>query len=208
MKRSSALGRHHHGLDGLRAIGMASVLVYHAELGVKGAFLALSQFFTLSGFLITAMLLRAHDGNGIELKRFWARRIRRLMPASMLALTGVVVFGATVASYDQATQLPGQITAALFWVVNWHFISSDQAYTALFAAPSPIHHLWSLSVEEQFYLLSSFGLVGLLRISRRTSVLVGVLAAVTLASLAWTAYLHRVGADLDRIYLGTDTRVA
>ena len=205
---SSALGSYRPGLDGLRAVGMSAVLLYHAELGVPGAFLALSQFFTLSGFLVTSMLLRANDRGGINMGQFWVRRLRRLMPASLVCLVGIAVFGATVATYEQARDLPAQIFAAATNVVNWYFAEAEQGYVAHFADPSPVHHFWSLAVEEQFYLVLSVGLVLLFRRTRDRRVLAAVFGLGAVASTLWMARLYSGGASLDRIYLGTDTRLA
>ena len=208
-RSSSALGSYHVGLDGLRGMAMACVLLYHAGLDVTpGAYLALSQFFTLSGFLITSMLLRGHERGGVDLRRFWVRRVRRLVPASLVALAGVGLFGATVATRDQIEHLSAQVAASAVWVNNWYTILADQSYVDLFAAPSPADHFWSLSLEEQFYLFMSVGLALLLRRTAKTSVLAALFGGGIVASAAWMVHLHRTGATLDRIYLGTDTRLA
>jgi peptidoglycan/LPS O-acetylase OafA/YrhL len=207
--RSSALGRYHTGLDGLRGMAMLVVLLYHAGVrGVPGAFLGLSQFFTLSGFLVAAMLLRAHDGGGIALRPFWIRRVRRLAPASIVALAGIAAFGMFVATPAQAETIPTHLAAAALWVANWYSILADQSYVDLFAAPSPLDHFWSLSLEEQFYLFMSFGMAFLLRRTARTGIIVALLGGLTVASLGWATYLSRSGAPLDRVYLGTDTRLS
>jgi peptidoglycan/LPS O-acetylase OafA/YrhL len=205
-----ALDRHRPGLDGLRAMTVTVVLAYHAELPwAKGAFLGISQFFTLSGFLITSILLRSHAQSGrIALGRFWTRRYRRLLPAAYLTLAGAVLFGATVATAPQVADLPGAVAASAAQVANWFFVVTDQSYVALFAAPSPVQHFWSLAVEEQFYLLMPLALVVLLRRARSPRVVGGTLAVGALASTALMVGLYERGASLDRLYYGTDTRAA
>ncbi len=206
---SAALGRYHPGLDGLRAVAMMVMLAYHSELPfARGAFLGLSQFFTLSGFLITSMLLRSHDRGGINLREFWRRRFERLMPAALLCLAGIVVFGATVANREQAQELPGQVFAAATYWANWFFVITDKSYVNLFAAPSPVQHYWSLAVEEQFYLFMPVAMLLLLRRTRSARVLGAVFAGGAILSTAWMVHLYDSGAGLDRIYYGTDTRMA
>lgn len=198
------------GLDGIRGIGMMIMLAYHAELSFgRGAFLALSQFFTLSGFLVTSVLLRGLDGNhGVDVRRFWTRRVRRLWPASLMALAGVAVFGATVATGPQAEALPRQVAGAAAHVANWMFVVDKTSYVDQFAAPSPVQHFWSLSLEEQFYLLFPLSLVLLLRVTRSRAVLASVYAGAAVLSALWMTYLARSGAGVDRVYYGTDTRMA
>jgi len=121
------------------------------------------------------VLLRNHLRPGGEMTSFWARRIRRLMPAATLALIGVVIFGATVATRQQADALPGDVFAAATWTANWHFILSGQSYLNLFAAPSPVQHFWSLAIEEQFYLVLPVVMVFVVRRTRSLRVLLAVL---------------------------------
>jgi peptidoglycan/LPS O-acetylase OafA/YrhL len=188
---------------------MLVMLGYHARLpGTKGAFLALSQFFTLSGFLITGVLLRNHLGPGRGLRSFWVRRARRLLPAAFVALAGIVLFGATVASHQQAQALPGDVLSAATWTANWRFVFNGQSYVDAFSAPSPVGHFWSLAVEEQFYVVLPIALFFLLRKWRSPRVMAVALAGAALASTAWMIVLYESGASLDRIYYGTDTRVA
>lgn len=204
------LGGHQPGLDGIRGIDMLAMLAFHAELSFgRGAFLALSQFFTLSGFLVTSVLLHGLDRrDGIGLRRFWGRRMRRLWPASLVALAGIGVFGATVATGPQADALPRQVAGAAGHVANWLFVVDKTSYVDQFAAPSPVQHFWSLSLEEQFYLLLPLSLVGLLRFTRSRAVMASVYAGAAVLSTAWMVHLTRSGAGVDRVYYGTDTRMA
>ena len=206
---SRALGRHISGLDGIRGMAIVGVLLYHGDVArAQGGFLAISQFFTLSGFLITGVLLRNHlRPGGRPLTAFWARRVRRLLPAALVALVGIVIFGATVATYSQAKDLPGEVASAATWTANWYFIVNGTSYVAEFQAASPVRHFWSLSIEEQFYLVLPLALLVISRRNGSRRLLLGLLGGAAVASTAWMAYLYHQGASLDRLYYGTDTRV-
>jgi peptidoglycan/LPS O-acetylase OafA/YrhL len=204
---SAALRRHVPALDGMRAVDVAVVLMFHGQVATVGGFLGVSQFFTLSGFLVMSILLRSlADSEGPRLVKFWGRRYRRLMPASLLTLAGVVVFGFTVATEQQVDALQTSIPAALAQVVNWTFVFSDASYVDLFQTPSPIQHFWSLAVEEQFYILVPLLVFGLSRITKSPRVLGLVLAGLTALSAIWGIILFESDASVDRIYYGTDTR--
>lgn len=204
-----AFGGYQPGLDGIRALSVIGVMGYHAQLaGFDGAFLGVSQFFTLSGFLITAILLdERRRTDSVDLRSFWIRRFRRLAPAALLGLVVVAIFGATVATRAQAERLPEEMLGVVTYVVNWVFIGTEQSYTDLFAAPSPLQHYWSLAVEEQFYLLIPLLLFGLFRMGASNRTIGLVLGAVTVGSGLWMVVLFESGADLDRIYYGTDARL-
>jgi peptidoglycan/LPS O-acetylase OafA/YrhL len=196
-------------LDGLRGLAVLGVLLFHGEIaGFGGGFLGVSIFFTLSGFLITSLLLAERDRKRrISLGRFWGRRARRILPAALLALAGIAVFGLTVADAHQAERLPADGISALTEVANWRFVLGDQSYAALFSAPSPAQHFWSLAIEEQFYLVFPLLVTGLLFAasgSRRLLTIVVVSLAAVSAGLA--AVLYSPGHDPSRVYYGTDTR--
>jgi len=189
---------------------MVVLLSYHGQFDwAKGAFLGISQFFTASGFLITSILLRRWAQTGtVDLVSFWSQRYRRLMPAALLTLAGVILYGATVASPYQVREIPGQVTAAAFQVANWYFIFTEKSYIDLFAAPSPVQHFWSLAVEEQFYVLMPLVFVSLIKWRNSLRSIGAFFLFGTLASTAWMIWLYHQGASLDRLYYGTDTRAA
>lgn len=205
-----SIGGYQPGLDGVRALAVLAVAAYHAQLPhSSGGFLGVSLFFTLSGFLITAILLDGHASAGrIDLPTFWSRRFRRLVPAALLGLAVAVVFAATVATRSQLEGFPGEVAAAAAYVSNWFFIANDQSYAELFAAPSPVQHFWSLAIEEQFYVLMPLVLVLLLRFRPTPRTLAILFSVGAGLSAGLMAYRFDRGASLDRLYYGTDTRAA
>ena len=142
------------GLDGLRAVAVAAVIAYHLGLSwAPGGLLGVGIFFTLSGYLITDLLLGGWGSTGrLELRNFWARRARRLLPALFSMLT-VVTLWVAVADRSRLGGLRGDVAAALGYASNWWLAFQHVSYFARFGPPSPLGHLWSLAVEEQFYLI-------------------------------------------------------
>jgi peptidoglycan/LPS O-acetylase OafA/YrhL len=195
-------------LDGLRALAVVGVLLYHAGVPwARGGFLGVDLFFVLSGFLITTLLLREHAWSGrIDLIAFWGRRARRLYPALLLVLVTVVLWAALTASSAQRGALRGDGIAALFYVANWHFVAANQGYFAQYADPSPLLHTWSLGIEEQFYLGWPLLVVALLRLRRDGRWLMQAALAMAAGSALWMALAYRPGTDPSRVYYGTDTR--
>jgi peptidoglycan/LPS O-acetylase OafA/YrhL/lysophospholipase L1-like esterase len=186
----------------------------HAGYFTGGGVLSLDTFFALSGFLITGLLLREWQRrDGIDLLAFWARRARRLLPALFVVLAAVVAYAAFVASPIGLDQLRGDVLATLGYGANWRFVLSGQSYFSSFAIPSPVLHMWSLAVEEQFYLLWPPVVLGVLWLVRRrlsatgAIVAVGVVAGVgAIASAVTMVLLYSPGGDVSRVYYGTDTR--
>ncbi|MEO5679778.1 MAG: acyltransferase family protein [Acidimicrobiales bacterium] len=196
------------GLDGLRAVSVMAVIAYHAGLTwVPGGFLGVEVFFVISGYLITSLLLAEHAARGtISLRGFWHRRARRLLPAAYLLLVTVALVVAT-AYREEAAQLRGQVVAAMAYASNWYLMAVDASYFATDGRPSPLQHLWSLAIEEQFYLVWPLVVVGLLRVFHHRRWPLAVLAAAgAAASAATMAALHQPAVDPSRIYYGTDTR--
>ena len=191
-------------LDGLRAMAVFAVLFFHAQSSfAPGGFLGVSVFFTLSGYLITSLLLNEHARtNSISLRAFYARRLRRLMPASFACIAIVIALGGIWTAY-QRKHLPGDVVAALANVSNWRFAFASRSYSDLFlASPSPLAHYWSLAIEEQCYVILPIVVLLALRRGRRT--LLAVTTALLLASLAATL----LTTNFDVMYNGTHTRAA
>jgi peptidoglycan/LPS O-acetylase OafA/YrhL len=199
------------GLDGLRALAVAAVVVYHLGFGwAQGGLLGVGVFFTLSGYLITDILLGQWDKSGrLRLGDFWLRRARRLLPALFVMLAVVAVW---VNTLDRA-ELPGfrgDVIASTLYVSNWWYIGQHASYYAQFAAPAPLDHLWSLAVEEQFYLLWPWlvllGVWLLARRGRGRHWMAAVTVALAAVSAVEMAVLYQPGFDSTRVYEGTDTR--
>ena len=198
-------------LDGLRGVLLFAVLAFHSEFPwAVGGFLPLPTFFVLSGYLITSLFLAEWESTGrIGLTAFWGRRLRRLMPAALLCLGGMSLFALLFATPDQLVRLRADVFWSLAYLANWHFIVSETDYTALFVAPSPIQHFWSLAVEEQFYLAYPLVVVAGLRIGNGSrGALAAILGALLLLSVAASWALSASGASIDRLYYGTDSRGA
>jgi len=200
--------RYQPALDGLRAFAVAAVIAYHFGAGwAAGGFLGVDAFFVLSGFLITSLLLTEWGRSSrISLPGFWARRARRLLPALLVVLGAIALYAAVLAPASQLDTLRGDGISSLFYFANWHFVLSGQSYFDLFSLPSPMRHLWSLAIEEQFYLVWPLVVLVCLRVGRGSrKVLAGVCVAGITASVAVMALLYEP-ADPSRAYYGTDAR--
>ncbi|WP_261575541.1 DUF459 domain-containing protein [Frankia gtarii] len=207
-------------LDGLRAFAVMAVIAYHAGISwMPGGLLGVDTFFVLSGFLITGLLITEYrNTRRIDLRSFWVRRSRRLMPALLVLLVGVAAYARWIAAPGDVGTLRLDALSTLLYVANWRFALSDQSYFNHFSAPSPLLHTWSLSVEEQFYVLWPLIVFLLMRHSARTvdrwrrqrqkaqslALTVAVLGAE--ASALTGLALLLVGTDPSRIYYGTDSR--
>ncbi len=196
-------------LDGVRAFAVLAVLAYHGgQTWAAGGFLGVDAFFVLSGFLITSLLLAERRQSGrIDLRAFWMRRARRLLPALFLVLGAVAVYAAAVAAPTELERIRADGLGSLFYVANWRFVFAHQSYFEQFAVPSPLRHMWSLAIEEQFYLLWPLFVFGLLHwgkgSTRKLALATGALAAT---SLTLMIVLYSPGGDPSRVYYGTDTR--
>jgi peptidoglycan/LPS O-acetylase OafA/YrhL len=201
------------GLDGLRAIAVLAVIAFHEQLGwAPGGLLGVGLFFTLSGYLITDLLLGQVRGSGrMHLGDFWLRRARRLLPA-LFAMLAVVTAWVTIFDRSRLANLRGAVAAAATYSSNWYLIATHSSYFSRFAAPQPLDHLWSLAVEEQFYLLWPWVLLAGLVVVRRRPAALKWLALPTLGLAAASAVvmlmLYQPGFDPTRVYEGTDTRAS
>ncbi len=202
------------GLDGLRAVAVLAVIAFHLNFGwAPGGLLGVGIFFTLSGYLITDLLLTQLSARGhIKLLAFWLARARRLLPALFLMLA-IVVAWVTVFGPAQPDQFRKAVVSAVVYVNNWQQIFANVSYFARFAPEGPLNHLWSLSVEEQFYIVWPFLLLLGVKLVRERPLASGIrprLALVTLglafASSILMAVLYHPSLDPSRIYYGTDTR--
>jgi len=195
-------------LDGVRALGIVLVLFFHGGFGwASGGFFGVDVFFVLSGFLITGLLVSEYGQNaGIGLARFWGHRVRRLVPALLVMLAGVALYGIFLAPSDTLGQLRDDALATLFYVNNWHQVSGGQGYFAALNTPRPLLHTWSLSIEEQFYLIWPLVVLGVLRWSRSLRTLLVVTVAGAVASAVAMALVFANGSGEGRAYYGTDTR--
>jgi peptidoglycan/LPS O-acetylase OafA/YrhL len=218
------------GLDGLRALAVAVVVAYHLQLGwAQGGLLGVAVFFTLSGYLITDILLGQWNKRGsLRLADFWLGRARRLLPALIVMLI-VVTIWMTAANSAQLSSLRGDVVASALYVSNWWYIAEHVSYYSRFAPPAPLDHLWSLAVEEQFYLIWPWLLLlglylvcrkrgapagagapagqGTPHLSNRARLTLAIATLVIAAGSAWAmAALYHPGSDPTRVYEGTDTR--
>jgi peptidoglycan/LPS O-acetylase OafA/YrhL len=197
-------------LDGLRALAVVAVLLYHGNAKwMPGGFLGVDVFFVISGYLITSLLLSDwREYHHIRFGHFYLRRARRLLPALFLML-GVVSLYSLLFLPDTVAELRGQNLAAIFYVENWYLIFHNVSYFVAAGRPPLLRHVWSLAVEEQFYLLWPLILAFLLtRLGKqRDKLLLAILGGV-LASTVLMAVLYQPFTDPSRVYFGTDTRVS
>ena len=204
MPRISPPGAHLPGLDGLRAYAVLVVVLFHCDVpGFTGGWIGVDVFFGLSGFLITGILANELDRTGtVSLRDFWRRRMRRLVPALVVLMLFCIVLALTVDLEMRTSGVWGAVTYTTNWV---HILVPGNGYWDAFAAPDPLEHLWSLAIEEQFYVIwpivvlvvgRGLGRSGLARV------------AVGLATLSLALQLGGVasGWSIDRLYQGTDTR--
>jgi peptidoglycan/LPS O-acetylase OafA/YrhL len=195
------------GLDGVRAVAVAAVLLFHLPAQVlPGGFLGVDVFFVLSGFLITSLLLAEVETSGrLRFGAFYARRARRLLPALFLVLAFTTVLALTVAQ-DAAAQLRQDALAALTYTTNWWFVVDARSYFEVMGRPPLLQHLWSLALEEQFYLVwPAVMLVVWRRWGRRGVGVVAVLGALASTAAMAAGAVFGSGADTARLYFGSDT---
>ena len=194
------------GLDGLRALAVVAVFLYHARIDwLPGGFLGVDLFFVLSGYLITSLLLVEWEArNRIDLFRFWMRRARRLLPALVVVVLASLILASIFARQDLA-HTRSDVAGSLLYYMNWHLIAANHSYFNVMGNPSLLGHVWSLAVEEQFYIVWPLILVPCLVLVGRKRLPMLVIAGIaTSATLMWV--LYNPGSDPSRVYYGTDTR--
>jgi len=195
-------------LDGLRALAVLSVIAYHDNYSwAKGGFLGVDAFFVLSGFLITTLLvLEFRRASTIRLPAFWARRARRLLPALLLVLVFVALYSHYAVVPWERNGVRDDMFASLFYVANWRFIFDQQGYFQLFSAASPLRHMWSLAIEEQYYLVWPLVVLACLRLGRGSARVLGwvCVAGIALSMLSMRLRFHP--GDPSSAYYATDAR--
>ena len=195
-------------LDGLRAIAVLSVVFYHAGVAwFGGGYLGVETFFVISGYLITSLLLLEHGrSGGTGFRAFWMRRARRLLPALALVVIASLVY-AVIFLPAEVAGLRSDALAAAGYATNWYLIFEHRSYFESLGRPSALQHLWSLAVEEQYYLVWPLLFAGMMRVWRPRLVLAVTLGGA-LTSALLMAFLFDPNVDPSRIYYGTDTRAA
>lgn len=195
-------------LDGLRALAIIGVLLYHADLPwFPGGFLGVDVFFVISGYLITSLLLKEwQQYSRVDLKNFWLRRARRLLPALFLVIASTLGFAVVFLPHEVAG-LRSDALAAVGYVTNWYLIFHHQSYFETVGRPAMLQHLWSLAVEEQFYLLWPLLFIAAMR-GLRDRYRLPVILAGAAASTVLMVFLYKPDVDPSRLYYGTDTRAA
>ncbi len=197
--------RYEPGVDGIRAFAVLAVVAYHfGWLSTPGGFLGVDVFFTISGYLITSLLVAEYRRTGrIDVREFWKRRARRLLPALFVFLA---VTAAYVAAFvpTEVDRVQRELIPALGYFTNWFLIGYNESYFETFARPSLWRHLWSLAVEEQFYIVWPVLFVVLRKV--RTALVIALIGVLALASTWWMANLFVPFEDPSRVYYGTDTR--
>ena len=198
--------RYRPSLDGLRMLAMYLIVLFHANVpGVEGSFIAVNLFFVLSGYLVTNVVLNEMDKTGtLNLGQFYARRVRRLLPAALVAIVGISFVFLLVSPVVRRLSAVGDAQSALLYVANWRFIQQGNDYFATGVEKSPFLHFWTLGIEEQFYLVFPLLLLLLARSSRRWVMLAGL--SVVFA-LSVGAQVYWAGVDPLRAYYGTDARL-
>jgi peptidoglycan/LPS O-acetylase OafA/YrhL len=200
---------HISALDGARGMAVAGVLLFHGG-HLLGGYLGVDFFFTLSGFLITSLLLaESARTDRVGLGAFWARRARRLLPALVVLMVGVALYSVTLAKPDELAQIRGDALATLAYGANWRAVYEHVDYWSLFRAPSPLQHTWSLAIEEQFYVIWPLVFTGMLvwwkRAAPKAVLVISLLLAGASSVLMIVLYNP---ANTTRVYYGTDTRAA
>ena len=189
------------GLDGLRAISVLVVVAFHSGV-IDGGWIGVDLFFGISGFLITGLMVAEYErSGGVALGAFWMRRLRRLVPA-VIILLGLI---ASLVKLDQLNVTARNIWGAVTYSTNWVHIFGGTSYWDDFATPDPLRHLWSLAIEEQFYVMWPIVVWFVLKRWKPTTLGKVALLGAILSAVIQVIGNH-AGLSIDRVYQGTDTR--
>ena len=201
---------HRPALDGLRTVAVYLVVLFHSVLSwMRGGFIGVDLFFVLSGFLVTNVMLAEHRTTGsIQLRRFYARRVRRLLPAALIAIVIICILASVVEPRLVAMSFVNDARSSLLYVANWNFLGASTNYFADDVNKSPFLHFWSLAIEEQFYFAFPLLLVVLTKfaqpLKKFTNLIFGI-GALFVASIALQIFTQQ--SNPMRAYYATDTRV-
>ncbi|HEC2201757.1 TPA: acetyltransferase [Staphylococcus delphini] len=195
------------GLDGIRAVAVIAIIIYHLNpQWLWGGFLGVDTFFVISGYLITSLLLTEYHNTGkIELTSFWLRRVKRLIPAVLFLVMGVLVL-TLIFMPTEIQKVRADSIAAIFYVSNWWYIMQNVDYFEQFSV-QPLKHLWSLAIEEQFYLVFPIVLLSLLSFIRRLKSIRIIFLILLVISMITMMVLYVPNENVARVYFGTDTRI-
>jgi peptidoglycan/LPS O-acetylase OafA/YrhL len=198
-------------LDGARGFFVSLVLLYHFGVtALVGGWVGINHFFVFSAYLIGRLLGSERVRTGkVDIAQFYLRRVRRIIPAVLVLLTAVTIYGFAFADPYRKRDIGGDVVATLGFVQNWHLIARDDFYFEQVGNPSLLRHMWTLAVEEQFYILVPILVIALFAFGAKRSTRVAVAAALAVGAAAWGAYVAS-GTNLTfaRLYYGTDTRAA
>jgi peptidoglycan/LPS O-acetylase OafA/YrhL len=196
------------GLDGLRALAVLAVIAYHLNIPYSaGGFLGVTVFFVLSGYLITSLLVSEWEQtHKIDLKQFWIRRAKRLLPAMFLLLITLNIVTPLLRP-ELIPNLRQDTIAATFYYSNWHYIFQELSYFEAFEKPSLLTHFWSLAIEEQFYIFWAVIILFFLKIVKSRKAIFTFILIASIVSAVWMTILHDPNLDPSRVYYGTDTRI-
>lgn len=208
MEKRLKKSRYITGFDGVRTLAVIGVILYHLfPYGMTGGFLGVPIFFVVSGYLITDLLIQEYDQNDrLDIKSFYVRRMKRLYPALITMVMTTAAF-ITLFARDSLGKLRDVIVTNVFYVYNWFQVANHESYFDRFGNQSPFTHLWSLSIEGQFYLIWPIVILLLLRFIRSKQTKFDILLIAAFVSALLMIILFKPGQDPSRVYYGTDTRM-